>query len=105
MQRKVGSRQDMPKGIFKWFSARTGYGLISPDDGGRNLFVRSTDEASASVLEDLEKGDKVIYEEHQGKNGMRAKSVSKEQRRYSWRDDSLERHEGKEARHEYYEGL
>jgi cold shock protein len=95
----------MAKGIFKWFSARTGYGLISPDDGGRNIFVRSTDEASASGLEALEKGDKVTYEEHQGRNGMRAKSVSKEQRRYSWRDDSLERHEGKEARHGYYEGL
>ena len=96
---------DMAKGIFKWFSAKTGYGLISPDDRGRNLFVRSTDEPSASGLEALEKGDKVTYEEHQGRNGMRAKNVSKEQHRYSWRDDSLERHEGKEARQAYYEQL
>ena len=95
----------MAKGIFKWFSAKTGYGLISPDDRGRNLFVRSTDEPSASRLEALEKGDKVTYGEHQGRNGMRAKNVSKEQHRYSWRDDSLERHEGKEARQAYYEQL
>lgn len=95
----------MAKGIFKWFSARTGYGLISPDEGGRNLFVRSTNELSGSGLESLQNGDKVTYEAHQGRNGMRAKDVAKEQRGYSGRDDCLERHEGKEARHDYYKQL
>jgi hypothetical protein len=46
----------------------------------------------------------VNYEVKQGANGMRATNVSR-RRRYSWRDDSRERHEGKEARNEYYEGL
>lgn len=63
------------------------------------------DIAAANELEALEKGAKVTYEVDQGRNGMRAKNVRKVERPYSWRDDSLERHEGKEARHEYYEQL
>jgi CspA family cold shock protein len=95
----------MALGTSKWFSLESGYGLISPDDGGMNLFVRSTDMTSSSLLEALEKGTKVAYEVYQGRNGTRAKNISKEQIRYSWRDSCLERHEGKEARHEYYEQL
>ena len=92
------------EGTFKWFSAETGYGLISPDGGGRNLFVRRTGAADVSELESLEKDDEVTYEATQGRNGLWATNVSRK-RGYSWRDDSLERHEGKEARREYYEGL
>ena len=95
----------MALGTFKWFDVESGYGLISPDDGGRNLFVCSTDMASSSLLEALEKDTKVAYEVHQGRNGTRARNISKEQLRYSWRDDCRERHEGKEARQEYYAHL
>ena len=62
----------MALGTFKWFDVESGYGLISPDDGGRNLFVRSTDMASSSLLEALEKGTKVAYEVHQDTIGTRA---------------------------------
>jgi hypothetical protein len=56
--------------------------------------------------ESLEKGDRVIYDISQDAKGLWATSVSKEQQRcYSWRDDCLERHEGKEARHDYYARL
>lgn len=95
----------MALGTFKWFDVESGYGLISPDDGGRNLFVRSTDIASSRLLEAVEKGTKVAYEVHQGRNGTRARNVSEEQIRYSWREDCLERHEGKDARQEYYAHL
>ncbi len=40
----------MALGTFKWFDVESGYDLISPDDGGRTLFVRSTDMASSSLL-------------------------------------------------------
>jgi CspA family cold shock protein len=95
----------MSQGTFRWYSSETGYGLISPDDGGRNLFVHSTDIASDSALEALSKGDTVTYEAHQSRHGMQAKNICALQRCYSWRDDSLERHEGKESRHEYYTRL
>ncbi len=95
----------MAQGTLRWFSPETGYGLISPDGGGRNIFVRSTGFAPGSGPETLEKGDEVTYEVTQGRNGRRATNVSRKGPGYSWRDDCLERHEGKEARRGYYEGL
>ncbi len=93
----------MAEGTLWWVNEKTGSGLIRPDSGGRNLFVRGTDMASGGA-ESLEEGAEVSYEVKQGGTGMRAVNVSW-RRRYSWRDDSLQRHEGKEARREYYEGL
>ena len=93
----------MSEGTLRWLSEETGYGLIRPDDGSRNLFVRSTDIANGEA-DSLGEGDEVRSEVNQGRNGMRATNVSR-RRRYSWRDDCRERLEGKEARHEYYAGL
>ena len=73
----------MALGTFKWFDVEGGYGLISPDDGGKNLFTRNTRSVTAGEgLESLAKGDKVTYEVHQGRNGPRAVNVSKDQLRY-----------------------
>ena len=93
----------MAEGTLWWVNGATGYGLIRPDDGGRDLIVRGTDRATVGT-EPLEKGAAVSYEVT-GANRMRAINVSGRRRRYSWRDDCLERHEGKEARNEYYTGL
>ena len=93
----------MATGTLWWVNEMTGYGLIRPDDGGRDLIVRGTDLAIGGA-EPLEEGVEVSYEVKKSGTGMRANNVSR-RRRYSWRDDSLQRHEGKEARREYYEGL
>ncbi len=93
----------MAQGTLWWFNEATGYGLVRPEDGGRDLLVRGADVASGRWLEALEEGVEVSYEAN-GRNGTRAITVSGG-RRYSWRDDCLERHEGKEARHEYYAQL
>jgi len=92
------------KGTLRWLNKTTGYGLIRPDGRGRDLFVRTTDLVIDEAEQPLEAGAEVSYEVKQGANGMRAIAVSR-RRRYSWRDESLKRHEGKEARNAYYAGL
>ena len=93
----------MAEGTLRWFNEATGYGLIRPDGGRRDLFVRGMDMAIGGT-EPLEEGAEVSYEVKQRGNGMRAIHVSR-RRHYSWRDDCLQRQEGKEARHEYYAQL
>jgi CspA family cold shock protein len=73
-ERKVGSR-DMAQGTVKWFSDEKGYGFISPDDGGEDLFVHHTGIAGEG-FKTLQEGDKVSYEATQGKKGMQAENVS-----------------------------
>ena len=73
-QRKVGSR-DMAQGTVKWYSDDKGYGFITPDDGGEDLFVHHTGIAG-SGFKSLDEGTKVSYEATQGQKGMQADNVS-----------------------------
>jgi cold shock protein len=65
----------MPQGTVKWFSEEKGYGFITPDDGGEDLFVHYTGIAGGG-FRSLEEGAKVSYEETQGRRGMQAENVS-----------------------------
>ena len=73
--RKAGSR-DMAQGTVKWFSDEKGYGFISPEEGGEDLFVHHTGIAG-NGFKSLQEGDKVSYEATQGKKGMQAEDVSR----------------------------
>jgi len=67
---------DMAQGTVKWFSDEKGYGFISPEDGGEDLFVHHTGIAG-SGFKSLEEGQKVTYEATQGRRGMQAEQVSR----------------------------
>jgi cold shock protein len=66
------------EGTLKWFNEDKGYGFITPDDGGEDLFVHHTGIAG-SGFKSLEEGQKVTYEATQGRKGMQAENVSKAQ--------------------------
>ncbi len=64
----------MSKGIVKWFNAEKGFGFITPDDGGEDLFVHHTNIAMEG-FRSLDQGQKVEYEVGQGRKGPQANNV------------------------------
>ena len=64
------------QGTVKWFSQEKGYGFITPDNGGEDLFVHYT-EIDGTGFRSLEEGEKVSYEAREGRKGLQATNVSK----------------------------
>ena len=62
------------KGTVKWYNARKGYGFITPDDNGDDVFVHAT-ALKSSGLKKLYTGSEVSYETDQDEKGRRAKSI------------------------------
>ena len=74
-QEKERRAQHMPQGTVKWFNDEKGYGFISPDEGGEDLFVHHTGIAGTG-FKSLEEGAKVSFEATRGKKGMQAENVT-----------------------------
>ena len=66
----------MTEGIVKWFNESKGYGFITPDDGGKDLFVHFS-AISGEGYKVLQEGDKVSFEQEQGPKGPQAIKVEK----------------------------
>jgi len=65
----------MSKGTVKWFNSDKGFGFISPDDGGKDLFVHYSEIASNGGHVSLNDGQAVEYEVGQGQKGPCANNV------------------------------
>ena len=65
----------MNTGTVKWFSSEKGFGFITPDDGGTDLFVHHS-EIQTSGYASLDEGQKVNYEVGEGQKGPCATNVT-----------------------------
>ena len=65
----------MSKGMVKWFSSEKGFGFITPDDGGKDLFVHHSEIKSSGSFATLNDGQAVEFEVGQGQKGPCANKV------------------------------
>ena len=62
-------------GTVKWFNDKKGFGFITPDEGGDDLFVHFS-EVKMEGFVSLREGQKVEYEVGQGRKGPCAVNVT-----------------------------
>ena len=66
----------MATGTVKWFNESNGFGFITQDEGGADVFVHFS-AITGTGFKTLAEGDKVSYEVQQGPKGPQAANVAK----------------------------
>ncbi len=64
----------MARGTVKWFNDQKGYGFITPDDGGADLFVHFS-AIQGEGFKTLSEGQAVEFDQIQGQKGPQAANV------------------------------
>lgn len=62
-------------GVVKWFNNDKGFGFITPDDGGEDLFAHFSSIQMAGY-KTLKEGQKVAFEIIQGPKGQQALNIT-----------------------------
>jgi CspA family cold shock protein len=71
---EVEKEQDMATGTVKWFNDAKGFGFITPDGGGPDLFAHHS-EIQGSGFKSLKEAQKVEFEVRAGPKGPAAGNI------------------------------
>jgi cold shock protein len=64
----------MVTGVVKWFNAEKGFGFITPDDGGADVFAHFS-AIQSSGYRSLDENQRVEFEVTQGQKGPQAANI------------------------------
>lgn len=64
----------METGTVKWFNDAKGYGFITPDGGGEDLFAHFS-EIQGDGFKSLQEGQKVSFATKDGQKGKQASNI------------------------------
>ena len=64
----------MATGTVKWFNDAKGFGFITPDDGGKDLFAHHSS-IQMDGYKSLKEGQKVSFEVRAGEKGPAAANI------------------------------
>jgi len=67
----------MAAGSVKWFNDAKGFGFITPDDGGKDLFAHFS-EIQGSGFKSLTENQRVTFTVSQGPKGPQATAIQPE---------------------------
>ena len=73
-RRALQATGPLERATVKWFNPEKGFGFITPDDGGQDLFVHQS-AITGEGFRSLNEGDKVSYESEESDKGPRAANV------------------------------
>jgi len=63
------------KGVVKWFNDQKGFGFITPDNGGKDLFVHHSGIQGTGYRKTLYEGQRVEFTVVAGAKGPQAQDV------------------------------
>ena len=64
----------MATGTVKWFNDAKGYGFITPDDGGKDLFAHFS-AIKMDGFKTLKQGQRVTFDLKEGEKGKQADNI------------------------------
>jgi CspA family cold shock protein len=66
--------QDMATGTVKWFNDAKGFGFVTPEDGGKDLFAHFS-AIQGSGFKTLKEGQRVSFDVVSGPKGLQAANI------------------------------